>query len=86
MQCAHQHKQMNQKENTFIENANFVRLKKQLLLHCELFGIEGRKRTLHSRNLEEISPFNQKFHKIINANVNAIQKKLWSEFTAWLGT
>ena len=67
-------------------NVNLVRLKKQLLLPCELFGMEGRKRMSYGRNLAEISPFNQKFYKIINTNINATQKKLQPEFTAWLGT
>ena len=63
-----------------LEQLNFVRLKKGVLLLCELVGLNGRNQTSCYRNVNELSPINWKFSKVINEEINRSQTRIWKEF------
>jgi hypothetical protein len=69
-----------------LEQINFVRLKKGVLLPCELVGTNGRYQTSCYRNINELSPIMWNFSKQMNESINRSQTRIWKEFISWLST
>ena len=69
---------------TTLQQINYVRLKKGVLLPCEVVGAGGKMQTEYYRNINELSPMKWKFNKITSALVTKRQQKIWDEFLKWL--
>ena len=67
-----------------LKQINYVRLKKGVLLPCEVVGARGRLRTECFNDIEQPSPINWEFEKIISALINHAQKTIWNDFIKWM--
>jgi len=67
-----------------LKQINYVRLKKGVLLPCEVVGARGRLRTECFNDIEQPSPINWEFEKITSAPINRVQKTIWNDFIKWM--
>ena len=84
MQYAIEYVENINKNSEVLKQINYVRLKKGVLLPCEVMGANGKMRTECCNNIEKLGPIKWDFEKIINAPVNSKQTKIWNEFIRWL--
>ena len=84
MQYAIEYIDSQNKKKQDLWNINYVRLKKGLLLPCEVVGAKGKLQTSCYLKIEEQSPMQWNFHKNLNSNITKGQKRTWEEFIRWL--
>ena len=75
MQYAIEYIDSQNKKKQDLWNINYVRLKKGLLLPCEVVGAKGKLQTSCYLKIEEQSSMQWNFHKNLNSNITKGQKR-----------
>lgn len=84
MQYAIEYVEVNGRNQNELQQINYVRLKKGVLIPCELVGAKGRTQTNCYREINEMSPIKWPFNKTLNDRITSGQKKIWEKFIKWL--
>ena len=59
-------------------------MKKGILLPCEVVGAKEQMITESYKNINEMSPIQWNFEKIIEEPINKYQERVWNEFLKWM--
>ena len=70
----------NQKNKEELQQINYMRLKKEILLPCKVVGAKGKMQTSCYRDINEKSLIKQSLNKNIDTNITRRQKKTQKEF------
>jgi len=84
MEYALEYVEVRNRKRAELRQINYVRLKKGILLPCEVVGSAGKMQTSYYRNIFEMSLINWKFDKILNEQITRGQKTIWEKFLKWL--
>ena len=86
MEYALEYVEVRNRKRVELRQINYVRLKKGILLPCEVVRSTGKMQTSCYRNIFEMSPINWKLDKTLNKQITRGQKTIWENFLKWLRT
>jgi len=84
MQYAIEYVNIKKKNQNELWQINYVRLKKGILLPCELVGTKGKLQTECYQDINALSPIRWPMSKNLNAEITRGQKRIWENFIGWL--
>ena len=86
MQYAIEYVNKTNKKVETLKHINYVQLKKGILLPCEVVGAKGKINTECYNNINEKSPIQWNFKKIMTTPISRYQENTWKEFMRQLRT